>query len=315
LFALVFAMFGMMSGKFLEGQNLLNIGVQASSTAIVAIGMTYVLLTAGVDLSVGSVMFVAVAVAGKMIFGGQPVWLAFVAAVGVGAAAGAINAFFVTRMRIVAFIVTLAMLFFARGFGLWLTSTRAMNMPDVVTQIGAGRIAGIPIPIVICALVCLVAHLALTRTAFGRQIYAVGHDQEAARKAGLNVPRLLFSVYVICGVCAAIGGLVALTQTGAVSPSFGDKKEFVAIAAAVLGGTSLFGGRGSVFPGTLLGALLIQTVENGLVILNAEPYSYPLVTSGIIFAAVLLDSVRARLLQKMNRRRIRPHDGESPAAA
>jgi ribose transport system permease protein len=125
----------------------------------------------------------------------------------------------------------------------------------------------------------------------------------------------LFSVYVICGVCAAIGGLVALTQTGAVSPSFGDRKEFVAIAAAVLGGTSLFGGRGSVFPGTLLGALLIQTVENGLVILNAEPYSYPLVTSGIIFAAVLLDSVRARLLQKMNRRRIRPHDGESPAAA
>lgn len=311
LFALVFSVFGMMSGKFLEGQNLLNIGVQASSTAIVAIGMTFVLLMAGVDLSVSSVMFVAVAVAGKMIFGGQTIWLSFLAAVGVGAMAGAINAFFVTRMRIVAFIVTLAMLFSARGFGLWLTNTRAMNMPDVITQIGAGRLAGIPIPIIVSVLACLVAHLTLTRTAFGRQIYAVGLDQEAARKAGLNVPRLLFSVYVICGVCAAVSGLVALTQTGAVSPSFGDKKEFVAIAAAVLGGTSLFGGRGSVFPGTVLGALLMQTVENGLVILNADPYLYPLVTAGIIFAAVLLDSVRARLLEKLTRRRIRPHDGES----
>ena len=315
LFALVFAVFGLLSGKFLEAQNLLNIGVQASSTAIVAIGMTFVLLTAGVDLSVGSVMFVAVAVAGKMIFNGQPVWLGFLAAIGVGVLAGAINAFFVTRMKIVAFIVTLAMLFAARGFGLWLTNTRAMNMPDVITQIGAGKIAGVPVPIWIFALVCCVAHLVLTRTAFGRQIYAVGHDQEAARKAGLNVPRILFSVYVICGVCAAVSGLVALTQTGAVSPAFGDTKEFVAIAAAVLGGTSLFGGRGSVLPGTVLGALLIQTVENGLVILNANPYSYPLVTSAIILAAVVLDSLRARLLEKINRRRIRPHDAEAPASA
>jgi len=155
----------------------------------------------------------------------------------------------------------------------------------------------------------------LTRTPFGRQIYAVGNDADGARKAGINVTRILFAVYVICGVCAALSGLVSLTQTGAVSPSFGQQKEFTAIAAAVLGGTSLFGGRGSVFPGTVLGAVLIQTVENGLVILNADPYLYPLVTSGIIFAAVLLDSVRARLLEKLNRRRVRPPEAAADAAA
>lgn len=310
LFGIVFATLGLLSGRFLEWQNLVNIGVQSSSIAIVATGMTFVLLTAGVDLSVGSVMFVAVAVAGKMIFGGQPLWLAFLTAVLVGGIAGAINAFFVTRLRIVAFIVTLAMLFSARGFGLWITQTRAMNMPDTVTGIGTGSFMGIPLPIWILAIVCFGAHVLLMHTPFGRQVYAVGHDLEGARKAGLNVSFILFSVYVISGVCAAISGLVALTQTGAVSPSFGDKKEFVAIAAAVLGGTSLFGGRGKVVPGTLLGAVLIQTVENGLVILNANPYVYPIVTSLIILVAVLLDSVRTRILENIHRRPIRVEDTE-----
>lgn len=308
LFAVVFLALGLSSDRFLEGQNLLNIGIQSSSTAIVAVGMTLVLLTAGVDLSVGSVMFVAVAVAGKMIYSGQPIWLAFLAATFVGMIAGAINAFFITRLKIVAFIVTLAMLFSARGFGLWLTKTRAMNMPESVTAIGTESVLGIPIPILILAMVCLSAHLVLSRTPFGRQLYAIGHDEEGARKAGLRVNRILFTTYVICGACAALSGLVALTQTGAVSPSFGDKKEFTAIAAAVLGGTSLFGGRGKVLPGTLLGAVLIQTVENGLVILNANPYLYPIVTSLIIFTAVLLDSVRTRMLETFSKRPIRPKD-------
>ncbi len=304
LFLLVFAVFGSLSAKFLDPQNLLNILLQSSAISIVAIGMTFVLLTAGVDLSVGSVMFVAVAVAGKLIFHGQPMWVGFAAAIGVGMIAGAVNAFFITRLRIVAFIVTLAMLFVARGFGLWLTKTRAMNMPDDVTQLGSSQLLGIPGPVWVFALICFVAHVVLTRTQFGRQIYAVGQDPDAARKAGINVTGILFATYVICGFCAAASGLVSLTQTGAVSPSFGDKKEFIAIAATVLGGTSLFGGRGSVFPGAVLGAVLIQTVENGLVIINANPYVYPLVTSGIIFLAVLIDCLRGQLLARLNRRRI-----------
>lgn len=304
LFAVVFAVFGSLSPKFLELQNLSNILLQSSAVAIVAIGMTFVLLTAGVDLSVGSVMFVAVAAAGKLIFNGSPLWLGFVVAMGVGLIAGAMNAFFITRLRIVAFIVTLAMLFVGRGFGLWLTRTRAMNMPEAVTQLGASKLLGVPGPVFVFAAICLLAHLVLTRTPFGRQVYAVGRDAEAARKAGINVTGILFVVYVICGFCAAVSGLVSLTQTGAVSPSFGQQKEFNAIAAAVLGGVSLFGGRGSVFPGAVLGAILIQTVENGLVIINANPYVYPLVTSGIIFLAVLIDCLRGQLLARLNRRRI-----------
>jgi ribose transport system permease protein len=310
LFLIVVAAFALAGGgSFLIPQNVTNILEQSSATGIVAIGMTFVLLTAGVDLSVGSVMFGAVAVRGKLIFHDQPIWLAFSAAAGVGLVAGAVNAIAITRFRIVAFVVTLAMLFVGRGFGLWLTNTRAMNMPDVVTQVGAAKVLGVPAPVLAFAAICLVAQIVLTRTTFGRQVYAVGNDPETARKAGIRVGAILVAVYVICGLCAAVSGLVSLTQTGAVSPTFGDKKEFIAIAAAVLGGTSLFGGRGSVFPGTVLGAVLMQTVENGLVIVHADPYTFPLVTSAIIFVAVLVDSLRARYLAKLGRRLIRPMGG------
>jgi ribose transport system permease protein len=311
LFIGVFVLFGSLSPNFLAPQNLVNILIQSSSTAIVAIGMTFVLLTAGVDLSVGAIMFVAAAVAGKLTLNGAPLWLALAAIVLIGVAGGLINAFFITRLRIVAFIVTLATLYLGRGFALWITQTRAMNLPDSFLLIGTTRLVGVPLPLLLLAGILLIAHLVLMRTPFGRQIYAVGQNAEAARKAGINTRRILASVYVISGFCAAVGGIVSLAQLGAVSPTFGTNKEFSAIAAAVLGGASLFGGRGKVFPGTLLGAVLIQTVENGLVILNADPYLYPLITSAIIFLAVLIDSVRTGLLTKWSRRRIRV---EEPAS-
>jgi ribose transport system permease protein len=149
------------------------------------------------------------------------------------------------------------------------------------------------------------AHLLLTRTAFGRHIYAVGHDAQAAAKAGIHVTRVIAIVYVLSGLCAVIGGIISVAQLASVSPTFGDRYEFNAIAAAVLGGASLFGGRGSVFPGTLVGALLVKVVENGLVLQNADPYFYPLVTSAIIFLAVLMDSIRTGQLRKLKRRFIR----------
>ena len=153
--------------------------------------------------------------------------------------------------------------------------------------------------------VALASHFFLAKTPWGRQIYAIGFNPDAAQKAGVQVNVILLMVYVFCGFCASLGGLIALTQTGAVSPSFGSQREFAAIAAAVLGGTSLFGGRGSVLPGTLFGAVLFQTVENGLVILNADPYLYPMFVSAIIFLAVLLDTTRNQLVGRLTRRRIR----------
>ena len=294
LFVAVLAFFGMQSGKFLEPRNLVNIVVQASSTGIVAVGMTFVLLTAGVDLSVGAIMFVAAAIAGKMALAGWPLPFALLVMVGVALVFGAFNAFFVTRVRVAAFIVTLATLFIGRGLGLSITETRALNLPDSFLQIGSARFLSVPLPAWLFAAVLIIAHLVLTRTPFGRQIFAVGHDVEMAKKAGIRTGRILAAIYLISGVCAAIAAMVTLGQLGAVSPKFGEQKEFAAIAAAVLGGTSLFGGRGNVLPGTLLGALLIQAIENGLVILNADPYLYPMITSAVIFIAVWLESLHNR---------------------
>ncbi len=310
LFAVVLAIFGALSPKFFTGANLQNLLVQSSSTAVVAIGVTFVLLTAGVDLSVGAIMFIAAAVAGKLLLAGVVLPLALLAMVATGVVCGAVNALLVTRLGIIAFIATLGTLYAGRGLGLWLTQTRAINLPDSLLQLGSARIAGIPVPLLVSGLVLALAHLTLTRTPYGRQIYAVGNNLGAAKKAGLNTRRLLVSVYVISGVCAALGSILSLAQLGAVSPTFGTNREFTAIAAAVLGGTSLFGGRGAVFPGTVLGAVLIQSVESGLVILNADPYLYPLVTSAIIFLAVLTDSGRSTLLAKLGQRRIRREEGE-----
>lgn len=310
LFAVTLLIFGLLAPRFLEVRNLVNIAVQAAPTGIVAIGMTFVLLTAGVDLSVGAIMFVAAAVAGKLVLAGHGLAPAIVAMLGIGAGFGAINAILVTRCRVAAFIVTLALLFVGRGFALWLTQTRAMNLPESFLQLGSLRLLGVPLPLATFAVLAIVCHVLLTRTPFGRQIHAVGHSEEMARKAGVNTRRVIGAVYLVSGVAAALGAILSLGQLGAVTPKFGENYEFKAIAAAVLGGTSLFGGRGAVLPGTVLGALLIQTVENGEVLLNADPYSYPLVTSAIIFAAVLLDRVRATLLARETRRRIRREPGD-----
>ncbi len=304
LFAVVLIIFGVLSPAFFQPTNAVNILIQTSSTGILAVGMTFVLLTAGVDLSVGSIMFVAAAVGGKLILGGWSLSATLVVMLAIGGLYGALNAVFITRLAIMAFIVTLATRYLGRGFGLRLTETRAMNLPESFYEFGAARILGLPLPVLIFAIVVVLAHLTLTRTPFGRQIYAVGADLDAARKAGINTRWILFLVYVICGFCAAVAGIVALSQAPAVSPGFGNNREFMAIAAAVLGGTSLFGGRGAVFPGTVLGAVLIQTIDNGLNILNVNPYLYPLITSGVIFIAVLLDAIRNRTLERLNRRRI-----------
>jgi ribose transport system permease protein len=292
LFALVLVVFGLWSDKFLTIANLTQILNQSAATAIVATGMTFVLLTAGVDLSVGAVMFVGAGLAGKMALAGHPLALCLFVMVGVGLAGGAVNALLITRLRLVAFIATLATLYIGRGTGRWITQTRAINLPDSFLALGAAKWMGVPLSLWIAGLVVLFAQLVLSNTPFGRQLYALGNNPEAARKAGLRTTRLLAAVYVLCGFGAGLGGILALAQLGAVSPKFGELYEFDAITAAVLGGTSLFGGRGKVFPGTVLGAVLLKSIFNGLVMVQADPYLYPLITSAIVFLAVLLDSAR-----------------------
>jgi ribose transport system permease protein len=293
LLAAVLAVFGALAEGFFASRNMVNIVVQASSLAIVATGMTLVLLTAGIDLSVGSLMFLAAAIAGKLVLGGMSLWVAVAAVLVVGVAGGMVNAAVVT-------------LYAMRGVALYVTKTRAMNLPEELLRLVTTSFLGIPVPVWLLAFVAGFTELALRRSPWGRQVYAVGHSREQAERAGMNVRRITASVYVFSGLLATLGGLVAVAQLGAVSPTFGTGREFAAIAAAVLGGTSLFGGRGQVLPGTLIGALLIQSVETGLVMLNADPYLYPLVMAAIIFVAVLLDSIRTGYLRKLGRRTIRP---------
>jgi ribose transport system permease protein len=232
-----------------------------------------------------------------------PATVAVALAIGVGF--GLINAVLVAYLSMQPFIATLGTLFLGRGLALLITETRAMNLPESFSKLGTLNILRVPLPIVIFVLVMLVVHLFLSRTSLGRQIYVVGNNIQAARKAGINTRAVLASTYVICGLCAAIGGLVTLMLLGTVSQTFGSQREFAAVSAAVLGGTSLFGGRGKVFPGTAIGALLIQTVENGLVMVNANPYIYSLTGAVVIFSTVLVDSLRHEQLLRLSRRKIR----------
>jgi len=307
LFALIFVVFGLLSPRFLSYQSFENIVKQASYIGIVAVGMTFVLLTAGIDLSVGSNMYLSAVVAGLLIkHDGFPVSLALAVCLAVGLLFGIVNALAVTKLRIIPFVVTLGTLWIGRGLGLWLSKSALVEFPEGVTRIGSQRLFGLlPLPVAVFLLVVLCGSVLLRWTAFGRQLYAVGNDIQAAQKAGINTTWVRGMAFVICGFLAALGGFVSVAQLGIINSAFGEGREFDAIAAAVLGGTSLFGGIGSVFPGTLLGALLIQMVTIGLVWAQVDLYLQPLVQAGIIFLAVLLDSIRIRQLARLSRRHIR----------
>jgi ribose transport system permease protein len=287
--------FTLLSPTFLTTSNLANLLVQSAVVGIAATGMTFVLATAGVDLSVGSVMFLGAALCGWFTLQGYPWWLAAGLMVVIGPLVGALHGIAITRLRVAPFAVTLASLFIARGLGLWISRTRAMNLPDDFRALAGNLPGGLPMPVVIMAVVLIVGQWVFGRTPFGRKVIAVGHDLMAARKAGIHTNSVLIKVYVISGLCSSLGGLVALSQLGAVSPTFGREREFDAIAAAVLGGASLSGGRGSVLPGALMGALTIQTAYNGLNLIDADPYVYPVVSGSIVLVAVLSDGIRSRL--------------------
>lgn len=303
LFLVLIAVFGTLSERFLTPTNFLNIVTQAAHIGIIGIGMTFVLLVAGIDLSVGANMYVSCIVVALYLKGWNPI-VGFITVAVLGLAFGAFNAWVITRLRVPAFIATLATLFIGRAIALYLSEVKMIPFGKEILRLGRSTLLGVPSAIWIFLAVLIIAWVTLRLTTFGRQVYAVGADPEAAAKAGIDVRRILFAVYCICGVCAGIGGLVSASQVAAASSTFGFQKEFPVIAAAVLGGTSLFGGRGGVI-GTVFGAVLIQTVENGLVMTNADPYVYPLIVSTIIFIAVFVDSLRTDILERLERRKIR----------
>jgi ribose/xylose/arabinose/galactoside ABC-type transport system permease subunit len=298
--------FGLRTPEFLAPESLSNTVKQASFIGIAAVGMVFVLLTAGIDLSVGSVMFLGPLVAGLLMRdAGVNVAVALLACVATGALLGAINAVFIVGLRVIPFIVTLATLFLYRGLGTWLTESRQLDFPEEVRSFGLASVAGIPVPILIFAAVALIAHVVLRHTSFGRHVYAFGNDPLAARKAGLPVRRIEAAVYIISGALAALSGFVLIAQIGRLDAGFGEQREFDVIAAAVLGGASLFGGIGGA-GSAVLGALTIQAVKAGLVFSGVNLYLQPLLQGAVILLAVFLDGLREARLRALRRKVIRP---------
>lgn len=308
LLVVVFVGFSLVDPRFFDLQTLINIARQASYVGILAVGMTFVLLTAGIDLSVGAVAYLSAVLLSQLLKGTPlPIAALPLAMILIGVVAGFVNGSLVAFARITPFIVTLAAMSIFRGYALGESQSREANFPLGITDLGNLPILGIPLPIVIFILVVVVAQLVLSRTAYGRQLYAVGQDPEAATRAGIPTRRILVSVYVICGALAGLAAFVAVIQMGTIVPSFGTGDEFDAIAAAVLGGASLFGGRGTVFPGTVAGALLVQMIAVGMVFTQVDLYLTPMVSAVVIFIAVLLDTFRTRQLEKLSKRTIRAH--------
>lgn len=279
--------------KFLTTQNLLNVGVQAAVTAILAFGMTFVIVTAGIDLSVGSVAALSAICAGWAVTtGGMPGWLALVVGPLVGLLAGAVSGVAVAYGKLPAFIATLAMLSIARGLTLVVSGGRPIEMPAAVTWLGA-NIGPVPVPIVVMIVAALITSFVLTRTVFGRSLYAIGGNEEAARLAGLPVRRTTAAVYALSGLFAAIAGLVLAGRLASAQPQAAAGYELDAIAAVVIGGASLSGGVGKA-SGTLIGALVLAVIRNGLNLLNVTAFWQQVVIGLVIALAVGIDVLRHR---------------------
>lgn len=320
IFVVAFIIFGVSSPRneagvplfFLPDSIVNNIIKQAVYTGITAIGITFVLLTAGIDLSVGSNMYLSSVIAGLLMrYSGFDVLPALLVAMLVGTLYGAFNAFCIIQLKIIPFMVTLATLVIGRGIGTALTESKQIDFPRPMLDFGQTLVLGLPMPIIVFGIVVVIAYLILTRTPIGRQIYAVGNDIEAAKKAGINTDRVITFVYMVSGLCAGLAGFILISQIGRLDRSFAEGREFDAIAASVLGGTSLYGGVGNVF-GAVIGALLTQMVGAGLIFNNVNLYLQPMVKSGIIFIAVFFDSVRGANLERLKRRFIRPIEQQEP---
>ena len=291
------ALFAVLSPVFLLPGNLLNLLRQTAPMLIVATAMTFVITTGGIDLSVGAIVALTNALAALALQAGWPWPAASLAILALGAAIGAAQGWFIAYQAIPAFIVTLAGLSALRGLALLLTQGYSIPIAPNGLFLGLGRgwLLGVPVPAALAASVALAGHVALGRMRYGRRVVAVGANLEAARRVGMPARRITASVYVLSGAASALAGLIIAARLGSGSSNAAVGFELEAIAAVVLGGTSLFGGVGTVV-GTILGALTIAVIGNGLILVHVSPFLTQIVTGAIILLAVWLNTrVFARL--------------------
>ena len=307
VFALVMSQ---LSDSFLTKTNIINLLYQSTILAVFAVGMTFVILTAGIDLSVGAVAGLASVVATKLVVDhGIAPGVGIALAIAMGAAVGLFNGAAVTKLGISPLIVTLATLSAGTGAAFaWTDGSNVTPVPDLYKTVGTEQVLGVPVLIPFALVVALVAHVVLSRTRFGRSIYAVGGNAVAARLAGIRTDRVVAAAYVIAGITAAVAGLMLTSRLFSGSPRAGQGIELTVIAAVVIGGTSLFGGLGNI-RGTLYGVLLITMVTNAINLLGVPSAYDDLITGAVIFVAAAIDVYRHRYSQRAMARRARAAAG------
>lgn len=289
MLAVLVVLMSFTSKEFLTVHNLTNVVRQVSIFAIIGTGMTFVIITAGIDLSVGSLLALTSCVAMTVIDETGIDYLGVLVGLVIGALAGAANGVVIARFKVPPFIATLAGLTVYRGASLVVThGLPIIKLEGSFRFIGSGMIGGIPVPVIIMIIVVAVMQIVLSRTAFGAYVYAVGGNEEAARLSGIKVGWVKFWSYVLCGFLAGLSGMILMARLSSAQPAVGEGFELDAIAAVVLGGTSLMGGRGAVWS-TLIGALVIGILNNGMNLMGVHTH-YQLVAKGfLIVLAVLLD--------------------------
>lgn len=279
---------------FLTVSNLLNVAQQTSINAIVAVGLTYVIISGGIDLSVGSIVALSGVVLGMLLQGGQPPGVAIAGALAVGLGCGLLNGALVSLGGLPPFIVTLGMMSVARGAALVVTEGRPISgFDEGFRWLATGNAWFVPAPVLVMLLVYAVAHFTLTRTTFGRYVYAIGGNEEAARLSGVNVRFHKTAIYCVSGVMSAVAAVVLTARLNSAQPIAGMMYELDAIAAVVIGGTSLMGGEGSL-GGTLVGALIMGVLRNGLNLLGVSSFLQQIVIGAVIVGAVLVDTILKR---------------------
>lgn len=286
---IIVVFFSIANPNFLVPINILNILTQTAVNGILAIGVTYVILTKGIDLGLGSYVAFTGVVAALFAQGEVNILVAILMGLIAGALIGTINGVIITKGSVAPFIVTLGMMTIVRGAALVISGGRPISgLSPSFNSISTLKIMGIPLPVIILLFVFLVSLFLLNKTTFGRYIYAVGGNEEAAHASGIRVNKVIVSVYIIAGLFAGIAGIVQASRISTGQPNIGVGYELDAIAAVVIGGTSLMGGVGTV-TGTLIGALIISVINNGLDLLNVSSYYQQIIKGVIIIGALLID--------------------------
>jgi ribose transport system permease protein len=294
VFFLLVVIFSSFNSNFFSAANAVNLLQQSASTGIAAAGLVFVLVSGGIDISMGSTIFLSSVIVTTFANKGVGIAGSFAIALACGIAVGSMNGFFVSVLNVVPLIVTLASLYIVRGVALALTGVQSLFFFNKVGDaVAYTRIGGaIPVVVVILVVTLFLVQVVLNRTLFGRQLFAMGNNRIGARIMGIKVNRNTFLTYVISGALSGLAGMVSGAQVGAITPTFAEGQEFIIITSAILGGVSLFGGKGTAFPGAFLGVLIVMCIENGLVMAGANMYVYTIIRGIVIFFAVMIDCMR-----------------------